>query len=522
MAFACVLSGFEYRLYTIICKRHSMTAEAQGKRVESIAQSRGYIYDKSLSPLVNNEEGFCAFVANPKAAYPRLLNIVGEDKLLDYSDEIKSNRPFTMPTRTAFSSDENIYCLEVRKRYGETAACVHLIGYINSADGQAVCGLEKSFDSFLSSAQGELSVEYLSDGYGNALKGEGIRLISDGYDNKSGLLLTIDRSIQLSLERLAQQSNIKCGAAVVLDAHTSAIVAIASWPKYDRSDLASALDDEKLPFLDRSLNAYSVGSVFKPIVAAAALEDGILPSKKFICRGSVTVGAKEFFCHKRSGHGEIDMGTAIAESCNSYFVQLALELGAAPILSLCRRLGLDGELEPAEGISTQGSVLPTEEQINSSAALANLSFGQGSLLCSILHMAAIYACFADRGSYKPPYVLSALINDSGEITARYEHEEGRQAMSEATAQTLLSLLRKTVVSGSGQAAEPDKSSAFGKTATAQSGSYSADGEILRTWFVGGFPSYAPDYIIAIINEDGSSPMNDCIPLFKSLADSIIG
>ena len=137
--------------------------------------------------------------------------------------------------------------------------------------------------------------------------------------------LTVDRDIQKLCESALGKFDIDSGAVVVLDSATSEIRAMASTPSFDRNAPEKSLNDSSSPFLNRAITPYSVGSVFKAVVACAALENGISTSYSIVCNGKYDLnGEISFGCFKKTGHGNMNMYSAMAESCNPYFISLAL------------------------------------------------------------------------------------------------------------------------------------------------------------------------------------------------------
>lgn len=148
-----------------------------------------------------------------------------------------------------------------------------------------------------------------------------------------GVQLTISRSVQRAAEAVAADT-MTSGCILVLDTATAAVRASVSVPGYDPDDLAASLDAPDSPFLNRALESYAVGSVFKPVLAAAALEQGILPECE--CTGAVVVDGQIFRCAGGVPHGTVDMTAALEKSCNGYFIRLGQQLGQR---RFCRCLG---------------------------------------------------------------------------------------------------------------------------------------------------------------------------------------
>lgn len=118
-----------------------------------------------------------------------------------------------------------------------------------------------------------------------------------------------------------------------------------------------------------------MGSVFKPVLAAAALEQGILP--EYECTGAVVVDGQIFRCAGGVPHGTVDMTAALEKSCNGYFIRLGQQLGAETLLQMSRQLGFGQEVPVAGALYADAGKLPSAGELAQSGQLANFSFGAG-------------------------------------------------------------------------------------------------------------------------------------------------
>ena len=165
--------------------------------------------------------------------------------------------------------------------------------------------------------------------------------------------------------------------------------------------------------------------------------------------------------------------------------------------------------------------LPSDYEILSDSDLANLSFGQGSLLATPLQLAAAYNVFANDGLYTEPNILKELIDPEGKAYAYYKSEDNHIAADKRIIETVNACLYNNMLNGTGINGSPDNVSAAGKTATAQTGRYNDNGEeILCTWFCGYFPFEEPQFTLVVFNENGKSAAEDCAPVFKEIAERI--
>ena len=486
-----------------------------------MGQTRGMIYDRNMKPLVNREI-HTVLVVNPTAeAVSVLKEQLSEDDFSELYEKAKHGKPFLFECDIYNGDCDDIIAVTSYNRYSGNDTAVHLIGYLDS-DGNGISGIEKAFDSVLKEYSGAFSVRYNADASGRTLSGMEFEKINNNYASQGGIVLTIDSEIQRICENAMKWNNLEKGAVVVLDASTSEILAMASAPVFDRNDLSASLKNEKSPFLNRVLCAYSVGSVFKPVVAAAALENGIGTDAVFNCKGYSDVSGVRFNCHNRSGHGMKNMSEAMAVSCNSYFIRLGQTVSVEDIIATAAALGFGRKIELCDTLISDSGNLPAVDSIDSLPALANISFGQGSLLATPLQIAGVYCAFANGGYYREPYLFKNIIDNEAKTVAYYKNEINNKVLPDSICREIVSMLSETVENGSGILADPMIGSAAGKTATAETGQTKNGEKIVHTWFAGFYPSKNPEYVIVVFKEDGNSASTDCAPIFRDIADAISG
>lgn len=518
----CILvllaSSLVFRIAYLNNSLYAETASSQGARIIQVAETRGMIYDRNMEPLVNRVS-HKTLVINPtdaaKTALEKCLDAVDHEAV---REKLQQGEPFTVVCDSYTGSCGDILEFTSYDRYASSDNAVHVIGYTDG-DGNGVSGLEKSFDSLMKENAGSIAVRYYASSVGTALSGKGFEIVDNNYDSAGGLVVTLDSRMQRICEDAMARNGIEKGAVVVLDAATSEILALASAPTFDRADLSSALTNDASPFVNRAISAYSVGSVFKPIVAIAAMEKNIASDTIFNCPGFVTVNGSRFNCHKKTGHGKSDMTAAIADSCNAYFIELGKLVGAENILMTASRLGLGQEIELCDAIISRAGILPSVEDIDSAAALANLSFGQGTLLATPLQIAAVYCAIANGGYYREPYLLKSIVDSDGGEVLYYKNEINNKVLTEDICKRISTMLKETVESGSGKLAKPMGMTAAGKTATAQTGWIRDGNDVVHTWFAGFYPAEEPKYTVVVFKEDGSTSSTDCAPVFRDIADA---
>lgn len=484
-----------------------------------INEKRGYIYDVNMRPMVNTKTDYYIAAAPNSESRNALKESLSAGEFLKIENNFTSGKPILLKTDSELKTGSGIMSFKSYERYSDSDPAQNLIGYLDSSENGAF-GLEKIYDSFLNENSGSLKVLFPVSASGVSLSGAQIRIKDDNYYSKAGVVLTIDKNVQSICENALRDNNITTGCAVVLDVRDNSITALATAPSIDRNHLQKSMIDENSPFVNRALSAYSVGSVFKPIVAAAALDSGISENMTVECDGKINVNSRVFNCHKNDGHGVLDMAGATAVSCNEYYITLGLETGAEKIIDLASSLGLGKEINLADSLICEGGNLPDKSEIDSAPALANLSFGQGTLMASPLQIAGVYSVFASSGIYRTPYLIKCFTDENGAVTKYYKNETKNRVITESVCKKIQSMLELTVTDGSGKNAKPEKNTAAGKTATAQSGWYENGEEVLHTWFAGYFPAENPRYIIVVMNEHGKYSSTDCAPAFKTIADGI--
>ena len=484
---------------------------------QEISTLRGEIYDRNMMKLVNNNENYITVCLPLNESYNKVKPYITDDLSNTLSENIKTNKVTLLPLPIRFN-EKHIKTVKYNERYDDNQLCVHLIGHLNN-DGNGALGLEKSYNKYLNMCQKNLKVKWDVDAMGHILLGNSIKIDDKDYKNKSGIQLTIDKKIQEILENALLQHNIDKGCGVILDGETSEILAMASFPKFNPNNILESLKSNDSAFLNRAISSYAIGSVYKPIVLASALEHNI--KLNTYCNGQLNVNGTTFCCNNFTEHGYVNMKLALEKSCNCYFIRLGQIVGKENLLAMSSSFGFGNDFEICDNMILQKGILPKINEINSEQALANLSFGQGKLTTSPLHLALVYSVFANGGYFRPPTLMRGIIDENGEKIEGVILPEKTRIISEITANKIDEYLESVVNNGTGKNAHSNLSVNHGKTATAQSGWYDNHREILHTWFCGYFRNKGKIYTIVIFKEDGFSGATDCAPIFKTIQEKIL-
>ncbi len=516
----CVAMGMLcLRLYTIPLQIDAASRLQRHNKTITLDTLRLPFLDFEGRPLVNTQTETFAAVKPVEAALAEAARCVGEKDLDTVRASIRSGLPTVCKAQAEFK--KSIYLLPLRKyvRYASGTAA-HLIGYVNG-DGDGVTGLERALDGALKTDI-SLYAGFVCDAKGRIVTGAEI-VTDPRYETcKGGVTLTIDRTLQTIAEEELRASVIKKGAVVLCETATGKIRAMASVPTFDRNNVASYLQDADAPLVNRALRAYAVGSVFKAAVAAAALEHGVPASHTYRCAGSCTLDGISYHCNNGTAHGAIDMAQALACSCNCYFIELARRIGADAVLETARLLGFGETIAVAKGLYADAGRLPTREQLAVSGNLANFAFGQGAFTANPLQVSNLFSCIGSGGAYTLPYAVESIRNADGETVYTAAPKAPVRALQPETARTLTAMLTGVIENGTAKQAKTEGFACAGKTATAQTGSFRADGsEKLCTWFAGFFPADQPRYTIVILREDGVTGGGDCAPVSRAIAERVM-
>lgn len=507
------------------------TAENQSSYTLEIPAERGTIYDYRFRPLVNRDEKYYAAVVpnedNISLISEHLVGVT-EGKKIEYLQNLtKSGKPFVCEVDTGklaasgvsiFVSSER-YANNKQNDYENNQLATHIIGYLDD-EKNGVVGLEKSYNDMLTSGAESTKITYTLDGVGD-VRSDIPPKISYGTPPSSGLVTTIDRDIQAICEKVGAK-NLEKGAIVVMEIATGKLRAVASFPDYSLDSLEIAVsDEENSPMLNRALNATAVGSTFKIVTTAAAVKQGISASDVYTCDGNFPLGVNNFHCHKRDGHGELDLKNALMVSCNPFFISLGLEINPEIMLQTANDFSFGKQAELAPQLISQAGNLPTlEELLKDNGNMANFSFGQGVLSATPIQIAQMVSTVAN-GGFAPAPILCEGISQDGKTLAEPAKATGVEATSEYVANTLDSYLTACVMEQEGQNARPRMTTAAGKTGTAQTGVFVGNSELCNGWFAGYFPAESPKYAVAVLSENAVSGNENASPTFRDIADAVM-
>lgn len=512
------LSSMVLRFAFINIKGNKQSATYGNTRSITIDKSRGTIYDCNLKPITNATPKYFLAVKPTPIALSQLKGTLPDDEFDKLAKNLSDGNPTVIALEKDMKPVKDTRVIKTMQRYSKNQLATHIVGHLDS-EGNGAIGLEKGYNEYLSKDSGGLAVAFGVDALGRPLIGADIEVRDANYNIKQGIVLTINKDVQEIAEKALDNNGIDSGCAVVVEVGTGEIKAMASRPTFDPNNLASSLSDARSPFINRCITQYTVGSSFKVLVSACAIENKIAtPNTMYNCTGNTQRSGVNFSCYNKNEHGNINMTQALSVSCNTYFIELANKMDMNLLLEMSKNMGLSQSTKLAQGMVTDKGNLPEAYKLNSQASIANFAFGQGELLATPLQMACVFATIASDGYYTQPFLIKGMIDKDGEISQEYKAKSNKKVMSQTTAKQVRQML-KTVVEEN-ENALPNNTTGCGKTATAQSGWLNNGAEIYHSWFVGFFPAEKPKYAVAVMKENGASGSADCAPVFREIAQNV--
>lgn len=423
-----------------------------------------------------------------------------------------------------------------KRSYPLNSSACHLVGFTR---GDAQWGLEGYYNSYMEGTPGRSFILY------NGADS----VVHQDYDAKDGdtIITTIDYNIQKIAEEVVAETAAewpaKNVAAMVMDPYTGEIYAMAESHSFDLNNPNEIPEwetdtkytenwdqlssEEQLEYLNTMWknfcvsDTYEPGSIFKPMLVAAALEEGVItPNSTFQCNGYTDIGGYRIKCHLVSGHGNINVEQIMAQSCNMGVIQIANLLGADKFYEYQREFGfgdytgIDLPGEAAGQLHSKESIGPTE--------LATMSFGQ-TFNCTSIQVIAAFSSLINGGNLVKPHVVSQIVDADGNVVLQNDTEVVRRVISEKTSAYMRTALKATVENGLAKKLQIDGYSIGCKTGTAEQGSRTND-DLWALSNMSYFPAENPKYIVfTVINQpsDYVEGVQTPTPMTKKLIEGII-
>ncbi len=549
---------------------YSSLAESNRSREKAIIASRGLIYDSQNKPLIKNNPIFDALIlpkdlslmaAKRQAQInfiAQTLNIKPEDitailnkypRNFKYSIPIKENIDYqeALILKIKASSTTGLYIeAHNQRQYLFSSEFSHLIGYEGKLNEQEFndkknedylfsdyigkTGLELSYENELRGIYGKDVVEVDATGSEKSV------IYHKDAANGKNLVLTIDERVQKKARDIMSQYlkvfNKKRGSLVALNPQTGEILAMVSLPDYDPNLFANGIstedykklsEDVNQPMFDRAIRGeYPSGSTIKPVIAAAALQEGIITDKTTVLStGGIWVDKIWFFPDwSASGHGLTNVYKAIAWSVNTFFYMVGggyedfAGLGIDNLEKYFKIFGL-GEITGIDLNGEAKGLVPDpvwkKQAKNEDWYIGDtyhVSIGQGDLLTTPLQIANYTTAFVNGGKlYKPHLVKEILSNDGNkeDIKPTILREN---FIDQHNLDIVKKAMRQTVTDGSAAKLNSLNVAAAGKTGTAQWNTEKQP----QAWFTGFAPYDNPEIVITVLVEEGGEGSSVCVPI----------
>jgi len=507
--------------------------ERQYRQEVIVLPKRGAVMDRYGEALALSVEAQSAYVRprrikEPGSLVAPLARILGLHRD-EVQKKLTTNKPFAWLKRQITPQEaQNIKALNVdgigmffepRRFYPQGAIAGQLIGFVGK-DSQGLEGLEQQYDRYLRGEMGTSVVE--RDALGRRIFSEGIEEIQipPGAD----IHLTLDTSIQYlaenHLEAAVKKYRAKAGTAVVVEPFTGEVLAIANHPFFNPNDYSR---QTKLQWRNRAVtDSYEPGSTFKTILAAAALEEGVVGKEdlfyceygKYAFAGRTIHDTHEYGClpfYKIIQYSSIIGVTKVAEKLKEErFHNYIKSFGFG------RLSGIDLPGEAAGVVRPSSQWYPID--------LATHAFGQGIAVTPI-QLAMAYAAVANGGMLMRPFIVKKIVGPDGQVLLKKEPHVVRRVISEKTAHLLTSILKGVVLEGgTGTKAALDGFEVAGKTGTAQKvdehGGYAARKRIAS--FVGFVPAEDPRLVLLVIVDEPEANVYGGVvaaPVFRNIAEA---
>ena len=455
------LVGRLYYLQVVESARYTMLADENRISLRLVAPSRGLIVDRSGVPLAVNQQNYRVVLVQE-----RVRDIDGTLTLLTQivpvSDtdrrrilrEIQRKRRFVPVTVKENLSWDQVAQIEINtpdlrgvsmevgeiRNYPFGEATAHILGYVGAVavseiQGDPVlslpgfrigkAGIEKYWEKDLRGVAGTSQLEV------NAV-GRVIRELSrDEGQPGHEVTLTLDVALQqFAQKRLAEEQS---ASAVLMDVHTGGIYAMASNPSFDPNRFSTGINAEvwedllsnpNAPLTNKTIaSQYAPGSTFKPVVALAALEAGVIgPHHTVFCPGYLDLGDHRFHCWKKGGHGSVDMSDALRQSCDTYFYDVGRRLGIDRIAEMCYRLGL-GETLGLDLSGERSGLVPSRQWKQATLGVPwqqgetlVAAIGQGYVLATPLQLAVMCSRLVNGGFAVKPHLVRQIRQGVSEQT----------------------------------------------------------------------------------------------------------
>ncbi len=551
---------------------------ASGNRLRRIyvVPPRGLIIDREGRKLAFNQAAF-SLVINPldlpkkPEEKERIYELIREELGLDVKAEVERALQNQVQDELVFLLDIDrtqalilkekwalLRGVKIEERFKRayTEGLSHVLGYLGKISEKdwelykeknylfhewvGKAGLERQYQDELRGQPGAKEVEV--DALGRIQKVLAQREARPGHSLKLYLDLDLQLKAREILARKLQELHLKKGVVVALDPRNGGVLAMVSLPDYDNNlflqsqseALREILTSPDHPLFNRVISGlYPSGSTIKPVVAAGALQEGVVNAlNSFVCKGELTVPNKydpSIVYHYKDWktHGIVDVRKAIAVSCNVFFYivgggyQEFKGLGVNRLVRYFRLFGLGKKTgidlpQEAEGL------IPTpewKEQVKKEpwylGDTYHLAIGQGDLLVTPLQVARYTMAIANGGTLYQPRLVKEILDPNGKKNKEIPAQGSKLPLSDNALRIVREGMRQAVLSGSANQLKSLRVSSAGKTGTAEDPTGSGEP---HSWFTCFAPYEDPQIVVTVMVEHGGEGYKVAEPIAKELLE----
>jgi penicillin-binding protein 2 len=525
-------------------KKFSALAEENKFIIRQIQAERGVIYDSNLTQLVSNKPSFdlvatVSELPKTESEKEKMIKEISQIIQKDY-EEIKKeiNDSKEQQVFVAENLDhQTLILLEAKinefpgfeiqnnttRDYVGGPVFSNVLGYKRKNEEKT--GLESYYNEILKPKPGEIQIK--RDAKQNPISKEIVSLPESGQSLVLWLDAGLQRKAAESLKNSILNTGAKAGAVVALDPKTGGVLALVSYPDFDNNLFSQGMsseqwkaisNDPKNPLFNRAISGigYPTGSTIKPLIASAALEEGIVkPETKLNCPLEICI-QNPWFPDKEDCyadwkyHGTSDIRRAIAESVNTFFYQVGggyknfKGLGPTKIKNWLKTFNWGSKTGvdlPREG----EGILPNLEDEWRIGDTYHLSIGQGPFSATPLQVAAAYVSIANKGKFYQPQIVKEIVDKEKKPIKTIEPKILKELpVKEENLQVVREGMRQGVSSpdGSSYVLSSLPVPVAAKTGTAQTGKKTSDNKDYLDSWVGVFAPYDDPRIVLVAVVEG--------------------
>ncbi len=531
-----VVAGRAFQLQVLQGEKLKRLGERQHLKEWIVLPKRGAVMDRTGEPLALSLEAQSVYarphrIHDPETVSRSLAKILNLD-VVEVNQKMTSDKPFVWIKRQigpqeaeqiqALSADGVGMFYEPNRYYPQGQLAGQVLGFVGR-DSEGLEGLELHYNDYIRGEAGSSVIE--RDALGRRVLVQGVEglQIPPGGD----IHLTLDTSVQhlaeKELEATISKYRAKAGVAIVVEPFTGEVLALANYPSFNPNNFSKQSSQQRR---NRAVaDSFEPGSTFKTILAAAALEEGVVGREDlFYCEmGKYSYAGKTI--HDTHPYGWLPFSKILQVSSNIGFTKVAEKLKKDRYFKYIEKFGFG---QPT-GIDVPGEVpgLLRKPESWSAIDLATHAFGQG-ISATPMQMVMAYAAIANGGFLMRPYVVRRVVGSQGEVLLENQPHVVRRVISEKTARLLASMLKEvTNEGGTGVMASVEGFEVAGKTGTAQKadlahGGYAASKRVGS--FVGFVPADAPKLVaLVLVDEPEVNVYGGVVaaPVFRNIAQGAL-